>query len=36
MIDFAELIAALRAGFTYVNVRSIRSGGEIRAQLTHD
>ncbi len=34
--EFAELIAAIRAGATYVNVHSnLRPGGEIRAQLDH-
>lgn len=34
--EFAELIAALRAGATYVNVHStVYMGGEIRAQLEH-
>jgi hypothetical protein len=34
--EFAELLAAVRAGVTYVNVHSSRyPGGEIRAQLGH-
>jgi len=34
--EFDELIAAIRAGATYVNVHSdLRPGGEIRAQLDH-
>jgi hypothetical protein len=32
--EFAELLRAIRAGATYVNVHStVRTGGEIRAQL---
>ena len=32
--QFAELVAAIRAGVTYVNVHSTKyPGGEIRAQL---
>jgi hypothetical protein len=32
--EFAELVAAIRAGATYVNVHTVdRAGGEIRAQL---
>ena len=32
--EFAELVAAVRAGVTYVNVHSTKyPGGEIRAQL---
>jgi hypothetical protein len=35
--QFAELVAAIRAGATYVNVHSsLYPGGEIRAQLGHD
>ena len=35
--EFAELIRALRAGKTYVNVHTdIHPGGEIRGQITHD
>jgi hypothetical protein len=35
--QFDELIAAIRAGFTYVNVHSsLYPGGEIRAQLGHE
>ena len=34
--EFAELIAAIRAGVTYVNVHSSTyPGGEIRAQIAH-
>ena len=34
--EFAELVAAIRAGATYVNVHSSKyPGGEIRAQLGH-
>ncbi|MEE6259677.1 CHRD domain-containing protein [Plantactinospora sonchi] len=34
--EFAELVTAIRAGTTYVNVHSSRHpGGEIRAQLGH-
>ena len=34
--QFAELVAAIRAGATYVNVHSTKyPGGEIRAQLEH-
>ena len=34
--QFAELVAAIRAGATYVNVHSSTyPGGEIRAQLGH-
>ena len=34
--EFAELVAAIRAGATYVNVHSSTfPGGEIRAQLDH-
>jgi len=34
--EFAELIAAIRAGTTYVNVHTAKyPGGEIRAQLDH-
>jgi hypothetical protein len=34
--EFAELVAAIRAGVTYVNVHSSTyPGGEIRAQLDH-
>ena len=35
--QFSELVAAIRAGATYVNVHSsLYPGGEIRAQLGHD
>jgi len=35
--QFGELVAAIRAGATYVNVHSsLYPGGEIRAQLGHD
>jgi len=35
--QFAELVQAIRAGATYVNVHSsLYPGGEIRAQLDHD
>ena len=35
--QFAELVAAIRAGVTYVNVHSTKyPGGEIRAQLEQD
>ena len=35
--EFAELVRAIRAGVTYVNVHSTKyPGGEIRAQLGHD
>jgi hypothetical protein len=35
--QFDELLAAIRAGFTYVNVHSsLYPGGEIRAQLGHE
>lgn len=35
--EMAELVRAVRAGATYVNVHSVaRPGGEIRAQLGHD
>jgi len=35
--EFAELLAAIRAGVAYVNVHSmLYPGGEIRAQLEHD
>ena len=35
--QFAELLAAIRAGATYVNVHSeLYTGGEIRAQLGRD
>lgn len=35
--EFDEFVRAVRAGATYVNVHStIRTGGEIRAQLEHD
>jgi hypothetical protein len=35
--QFSELVAAIRAGATYVNVHSsLYPGGEIRAQLAHD
>jgi hypothetical protein len=35
--EFSELIAAIRAGATYVNVHSsLYPGGEIRAQLGHN
>jgi hypothetical protein len=34
---FDELVAAIRAGTTYVNVHSSKwPGGEIRAQISHD
>lgn len=34
--EFAEIVAAMRAGFTYVNVHTVeRPAGEIRAQLGH-
>jgi CHRD domain len=35
--EFDELLAAIRAGATYVNVHSTRwPGGEIRSQIEHD
>jgi hypothetical protein len=35
--QFEELVAAFRAGKTYVNVHSsLYQGGEIRAQLDHE
>ncbi|HEY3259771.1 MAG TPA: CHRD domain-containing protein [Pseudonocardiaceae bacterium] len=35
--EFAELLAAIRSGTTYVNVHSTKyPGGEIRAQLDHE
>jgi hypothetical protein len=35
--EFAELVDAMRAGATYVNVHSVdRAGGEIRAQIGDD
>ena len=35
--EFAELIKAIRAGATYVNVHSSKwPGGEIRSQISHD
>ena len=35
--EFAELLAAMRAGATYVNVHSTKwPGGEIRSQINHD
>ena len=35
--EFAELLAAMRAGATYVNVHSTKcAGGEIRSQINHD
>jgi hypothetical protein len=35
--EFAELLAAMRAGVTYVNVHStLYPGGEIRAQISAD
>jgi hypothetical protein len=35
--QFSELVAAIRAGATYVNVHSSKwGGGEIRSQLTHE
>jgi hypothetical protein len=35
--EFRELVAAIRAGATYVNVHSVaRAGGEIRAQIGDD
>lgn len=35
--EFAEFVAAIRAGAAYVNVHSTRyPGGEIRAQLDHE
>jgi hypothetical protein len=35
--EFDELVRAIRAGATYVNVHSVgRPGGEIRAQLVHN
>lgn len=34
--EFAELVQAIRAGFTYVNVHTTeRPGGEVRAQIEH-
>ena len=35
--EFGELLAAMRAGATYVNVHSTKwPGGEIRSQINHD
>jgi hypothetical protein len=35
--EFGELVAAIRAGATYVNVHTVgHAGGEIRAQLADD
>jgi hypothetical protein len=35
--QFSEVVAAIRAGATYVNVHSSKwGGGEIRSQLTHE
>ncbi|HYV06332.1 MAG TPA: CHRD domain-containing protein [Blastocatellia bacterium] len=35
--EFAEVLAAMRAGTVYVNVHStVFPGGEIRGQLTQD
>ncbi len=35
--EFAELLRAMRAGATYVNVHStLRPGGEIRSQIDHE